>query len=761
VIVGENVTFVIVVTNTGDCNLTDVVVYEIYKVTEYELVKFIDDTHKWTNSSNVFTYNGNLTPGSSANFTLVFKTLVNGTLINMVNATSNQTGNKTANNNTTVGEVCDLVVVKEVNATSIFVNETVEWTITVKNNGPNTAKNVIVNDTLPDGVIVIGELPRGGKQTGNNIVWELGDLAANADPIVLKFITRITVEGNNTNFVVVNTTTPDSNESNNKANNTTVANPVCDLEIHKYVNATRVYANDTVEWNITLINKGPSTAIGVVVNDTLPNGLKIISATPTAGSFDEDTRIWKMDELEINKPVFLILVTRVLTNGTFMNIVVVNSTTPDSNESNNIANNTTVADPICDLVITKSVNATKVNVTGVVEWTITVVNRGPNTAENVVVTDTLPKGLKVLRLPENCKQNGNTIIWNIGSLEINKPVSITLLTQVLVEGNITNIVVVNSTTKDTNETNNKANNTTEASPVCDLEIIKLVSSKKAYVGEDLTWTIIVTNHGPSAASDVKVLEDIPDSLRLVKYTATKGTFDKNTNIWTIGKLDNASSVTLTIVTRVLSVGNITNPVDVNSSTPDSNKTNNKANNTTEASELCDLELIKSSDKNVYYVGDYMHWIIEVVNHGPSPARGVWVSDVLPSGVKFISYSASTGTYDKATGNWTIGNLAKGEKVTLDILCKVINPGLITNNAKVTCSVNESDLTNNDDNATVNVHEKVIPEPPIPDPTPEPTPEPEPPVHEATMHATGNPIAYLLVAIFAILGCFWSRKEQDD
>ena len=136
-----------------------------------------------------------------------------------------------------------------------------------------------------------------------------------------------------------------------------------------------------------------------------------------------------MDELRINSPVFLVLVTQVFTNGTFMNTVVVNSTTPDSNESNNIANNTTVADPICDLVITKSVNATMVNVTDIVEWTITVVNRGPNTAENVVVNDTLPNGLKVLRLPGNCEQNGNTIIWNIGSLDVNSPVSITLLTQ--------------------------------------------------------------------------------------------------------------------------------------------------------------------------------------------------------------------------------------------------------------------------------------------------------------------------------------------
>ena len=47
-----------------------------------------------------FTYDGILAPGESANFTVVFKALVNGTLLNTVNATSNETGNRTGNNTT-------------------------------------------------------------------------------------------------------------------------------------------------------------------------------------------------------------------------------------------------------------------------------------------------------------------------------------------------------------------------------------------------------------------------------------------------------------------------------------------------------------------------------------------------------------------------------------------------------------------------------------------------------------------------------------
>lgn len=78
-------------------------------------------------------------------------------------------------------------------------------------------------------------------------------------------------------------------------------------------------------------------------------------------------------------------------------------------------------------------------------------------------------------------------------------------------------------------------------------------------------------------------------------------------------MNSGSRYTLTLVTKVLSVGNITNPVEVTTTTPDSNESNNKANNTTVAIEECDLEIIKSSDKSVYHVGDKMHWIIEVVN----------------------------------------------------------------------------------------------------------------------------------------------------
>ena len=88
-------------------------------------------------SGDVFVYNGVLAPGESANFTVWFTTLVNGTVINTVNASSNGTENTTVNNTTVVeSNLCDVEIKKLVNASNVYVNDFVEWTVVVVNKGP-------------------------------------------------------------------------------------------------------------------------------------------------------------------------------------------------------------------------------------------------------------------------------------------------------------------------------------------------------------------------------------------------------------------------------------------------------------------------------------------------------------------------------------------------------------------------------------------------------------------------------------------------
>jgi uncharacterized repeat protein (TIGR01451 family) len=573
-----------------------------------------------------------LTAGSSANFTVVFKALVNGTLLNQVNASSNETDNKTGNNTTDVGSLCDLVIYKDVNVTSIDLYGLVEWTITVINNGPNTAEDVYVIDTLPEGLELVN-LPSNCSYVQDGLRWDIGELLANKN-VTLKLITKAQTIGKKTNIVVVYTTTNETDKTNNEANNTTFVSSSCDLVVSKTVNASSVYINELVEWNITVVNNGPYSAVDVVVKDNLPAGLKVIGATPSVGQFDINTGIWRIGDMENNTSVFLVLVTQVLT-----------------------------------------------------------------------------------------------------------------------EGAITNIVVVNTTTPETNDTNNEANNTTVVNPICDLEISKIVNLKEVYVGENVIWTIKVKNNGPSTAYDIKVEDQLPKALKAISYKVTKGSFNMNSCVWTIKSLGKGASAILTLTTKIVGEGIITNPVSVNTTTEESDYTNNKANDSTKSLPIVDLELKKYSDKIKYTKGDKMHWTIVVTNNGPSTAKDVVVSDVLPSGIKFISFKASKGSYDVSTGKWNIGELENGETVFIEIYCKVINPGSITNYARVTTSIKDSDPTNDRDSSSILVND--IPDEPV---------EPDEPVHpdspKVTMHSTGNPLAYLLVAICILLGSFWSRNRKE-
>jgi len=762
VYVNDTIAYNITVRNTGDCVLGNITVVEKYDASELEYVGYSGAGWSVGSDNRTFTYNGKLAVKGNLTFTVYFKALTNGTIVNNVTAKSNVT-NETPGNNTTVVYKPNMTVQKiSLNSTvTLYVNDTIAYNITVRNTGDCVLGDITVVEKYDASELeYVGYSGEGWSVGSDNRTFTYnGDLAVKGNLTFTVYFKALV------NGTIVNNVTARSNVTNETpGNNTTVVyKPNMTVQKISLNSTVTVYVNDTIAFNITVTNTGDCVLGDITVVEKYDaSELEYVGYSGEGWSVGSDNRTFTYDgDLKVKGNLTFTVYFKALTNGT-----IVNNVTAKSNVTNETpGNNTTDVKPICDVQISKLVNASSILVGESVEWTVTVVNVGPSVADDVVVRDTLPEGVKIISSHVDVGEfNEDTRIWEIGNLDVNKPVSLVLVTKIEIDGNITNVVHVSTTTNETNTTNNDANNTTVANPICDLEITKLVSSKKAFVGEELTWTIIVKNHGPSEAKDVKVKEDLPDSLEFIRAIASKGTFDKNTNIWTIGKLASGDTVTLEIVTKVLSVGNITNPVEVSTSTPDNNTTNNKANNTTVAYELVDLELIKSSDKKVYYVGDQMHWLITVINHGPSKACDVLVKDVLPSATKFISYTADKGSFDSSKGIWTIGELENGERVTLDILCKALKSGEFTNDATVNTTTNESDVSNNFDNATVTVKEVE----PTPDPTPEPTPEPTPdnpqPTPEkpvpAKMHSTGNPIVYMIIAIFAILGCVWTRNRKE-
>ena len=261
-------------------------------------------------------------------------------------------------------------------------------------------------------------------------------------------------------------------------------------------------------------------------------------------------------------------------------------------------------------------------------------------------------------------------MWTIGDLAVGRSAVLNIRTIVNISNTtILNVATVDSSSYDPNKTNNVANNTTKSNPMADLAIVKEVSNPTPNFGDEITWTIIVTNNGPDTARDVYVVDKLPDGL-IYQSSVSYGYYNPLTGVWTLGDLAYGESATLKINTLVnISNASILNVATVNSSTFDPDKSNNIANNTTNVNPAADLSVVKLVSNKTPNFGEDISWTIIVTNKGPDTARDVYVVDKLPSGLIYLG-DDSKGAYEPLTGVWTIGDLAYGESATLVIVALV-------------------------------------------------------------------------------------------
>jgi gliding motility-associated-like protein/uncharacterized repeat protein (TIGR01451 family) len=110
----------------------------------------------------------------------------------------------------------------------------------------------------------------------------------------------------------------------------------------------------------------------------------------------------------------------------------------------------------------------------------------------------------------------------------------------------------------------------------------------------------------------------------------------------------------------------------------------------------DLEVIKTVNSVVPKVGNVVTFTVEALNNGVIDATSVIVNDLLPSGYTYVSSTVTTGTYDPATGIWTIGALANAATAKLTVSARINVSGDYKNIASISGGEQDSDLINNTD-----------------------------------------------------------------
>lgn len=115
----------------------------------------------------------------------------------------------------------------------------------------------------------------------------------------------------------------------------------------------------------------------------------------------------------------------------------------------------------------------------------------------------------------------------------------------------------------------------------DLSITKTDSADPARAGRNLTYTLSVTNNGPTAATGVTVTDNLPSGLSARSASASQGSCSGTTTVTcAIGNLAVGASATVTIVVRPSAAGTITNTASVSGDQPDPNSANNSASQST-------------------------------------------------------------------------------------------------------------------------------------------------------------------------------------
>src|SRR5262249_47139174 len=175
----------------------------------------------------------------------------------------------------------------------------------------------------------------------------------------------------------------------------------------------------------------------------------------------------------------------------------------DPNTGNN-SDDATETPQQSDLALTKAVSNATPNVGDTITFMITLTNNGPDPATNVRETDLLPAGLTVVSAtPSQGTYIAATGIWSAGTVTTTAAQTLLIRARVVSPSTQTNTTNISHADQFDPETANNSASATETPQRSDLALAKTVSSATPNVGDNITFTVTLTNNGPDAATSVQ------------------------------------------------------------------------------------------------------------------------------------------------------------------------------------------------------------------------------------------------------------------
>ena len=622
---------------------------------------------------------------------------------------SGATGNKTGSYGTPTAtakakvHLTNLTIKKTVGGTFVAGTDTNPFDVAVKNTGPDTVNGTVtVVDPAPTGTTIAKGSGTGWTCTlltsaAKVSCTHAGPLAdGDSEPQLVITVAipagYVTTHGKSiTNAATVSSPTFDTTATNASSATGTVTTSA-DLAIVKVASGSFV-AGDVGTYGITVTDLGPSDSPAPVapakpiqVKDTLPSSETYTSASGAdwscAAAGQTVTCTYSAGLLvgtaNATHLTLKVKVKPTTAAGTISNTAAITQTTiPDPVTSNNHSTATKTVTTTADLSISKSHTAGDPFTPGTdVTYFLKVHNNGPSVAHQPKVVDTLPamETFKSVTAPGwTCTNTGtaNTVTCTATATLAPNATASTITLVVTLSTSFTGPVVnkahVSSTTPDSTPHNNTAQDTGHTgTPDAVLKIVK-THTGSFVAGTTGTYTLTVTNKGPSQATKpIKVVDTLPAGETYTSATGTDwsctvtGGDAQKVNCKNTTSLADGATTSFTLKVKVAAttpVGSITNRATATSTTPSTTLATSTATNPTTIITKAHLSLAKAvTGSTPLTPGTDGTYVLTVTNTGPSDARTVTVSDALPTGETFVSGGGSGISTDwSCTGSGTTAN----------------------------------------------------------------------------------------------------------
>lgn len=723
---GANITYTQTVTNGGPSDATSVTFVE--NIPANTTLVSVGAPSGWTCSNPGPT--GTLTcsiadlpPGSSV-FTVVVKVntgTANGTVItDTARVSSTVADANAANNSATVNTIvgttvqADLSISNAASPNPVTPNGNITYTQVVTNSGSAAATTATYSDAVPANTTFQAFVAPAGWTCSTPGVGLTGTVTCTNPSVAAgstgTFQLQVKVNGAVAGgTVITDTVTVGAANDVNVGNNTAVATDVvatatqADMALSTSTSPSGfVLAGDNLTYVQTISNNGPAVATGVSFTEATPANTTFQGVLVPAGWTCATPAVGATGTITCTNPSLaagavaninvIVKVNATTADGTTITAnSSVTSAVSDPNPTNNSTTTNTVVIAKVNLTVTNSGAPSPVLANANITYTQTVTNSGPANATTVVFSEAIPANTTFVSaitpagwtctLPP---VGGTTpISCNIATLAPGTTANFQVVVKVgaaVVPGTIiSDTDTVTSATHDTVPGDNSAtvNIAVGTTGQADLRVSDAGTPDPVTAGNNITYTQIATNGGPSAAAAITFSGATPANTTFVSLPtpagwscttpAVGGTGAITCNIATLASGATGTFVLTVKVNTNTPVGTLINDTaTVNSITPDPTAGNNSASSSIAVGASADLSITSTDSPDPVIAGNNITYTQTLTNPGPSNAVNVTFSEAIPANTNFRTFTPPVG--------WSCNTLVVGGTGTLTCTIASLAPG---------------------------------------------------------------------------------------